>query len=207
MTLALVADLALSAAKMQAPSLGSVKLTAKIVEIATAVAASSTQRLSNLFPASEPTEGLPFNWAFLCWSVHAHASLRNIHDEINTVLSYTGAGVTWVVDTISSGSVLAVCKQSLHMLTQVSDVSTKVHAIVDLLKQYTTPVVDFLVNLSRGALTFSVPEIPMDPTLVYWDSTDRALAILTGYTALAGLAAVYVAMDTPFTNSQSGRKT
>lgn len=75
------------------------------------------------------------------------------------------------------------------------------------IKQDLQPLLDVLYGLSKGALTISTPEIQLDPSLVYWNSADRALAILAGYTALAGLAAIYVTMDTPITKSENGQKT
>ncbi|KAK3712293.1 hypothetical protein LTR37_009155 [Vermiconidia calcicola] len=196
----------LAVASTWAPSLQDQHVTKKVLEYATGVATKSGSRLQGLFNVGEPTEGIEWSWAFLGWSVHSHASLRTIEDEVNAVLRYTGAGVTWTVETVSSGSVLAVCKQSLGALKYVPELPAKLLAGVNSLRLSLQPVLDFFSNLSRGSLTLSTPEMPMDPSLVYWNSSDRALAILAGYAALAGLAAIYVAMDTPLTKSESGRK-
>jgi E3 ubiquitin-protein ligase MARCH6 len=64
-----------------------------------------------------------------------------------------------------------------------------------------------LGSLRTGALTFQTPEMAVDPSLVYWSTTDRGLAILAGYIALAILAAIYVALDTPITSTPSGQRT
>ena len=207
MLTALGADFTLSAAQTWAPSVGRINLTEKIMEYAAATATNSALRLQRLFAPSEPVEGLAWNWAFLGWSVHAHASLKQVQDEINAILSYTGAAVTWIVENISSGSLLAICKQSLDGAARIGELPAKMLAALDLIRQNVEPLIKYVSDLRRGALTFSTPEIPMDPSLVYWNSTDRSLAILAGYTALAGLAAVYVAMDTPITRSESGQKT
>ena len=202
-------DFALSAVQTWAPALGSVTYPEKLIKYATMVAERAVFRLSAMFTMSNPApaEGVALEWAFLGWSVHAHASLRTVQDEVNAVLSYTGNGVTWLIETLSAGSFMALWEQISTAMGRLPELPERLLVGATLLQQHLQPLLDFIVVLSKGALTFSTPTISMDPTLVYWNSTDRALAIITGYAALAALAAIYVAVDTPITTSESGRKT
>ena len=207
MLLLIIVRYVLSAAQPWMPLFSNVAFAQKVLNFATATATKSGARLADMFVTTESTEGLAMSWAFLGASVHAHASLRTIEDEIKAVLDYTGDVVTSIVETISSEPVGAIFKQALRLSKHVPVILAKLVAGVGLLRQYTQPLLDFVTNLRKGALTFSTPEVPMDPSLVYWDSTDRSLATMIGYAALAVIAAIYVAMDTPITRSESGRKT
>jgi E3 ubiquitin-protein ligase MARCH6 len=164
-------------------------------------------RVEKLLFASESSIELNWNSAFLKWSIHAHDSLVTIQDEVNFVLNYIGSVITSVVDTISSGSMALVWQRSVNAMAHVLEFPARLLAGVEALEQYTRPFFDIIRNLRTGALTFRVSEVSLEPTLVYWNSTDRGLAVMTGYVALAALAAIYVALDTPIMRTESGQKT
>jgi E3 ubiquitin-protein ligase MARCH6 len=164
-------------------------------------------RVEKLLFASESSIDLNWNSAFLKWSIHAHNSLVTIQDEINIVLNYIGSIITSVLDTISSGSITLMWQRSLNALAHILELPARLLAGVEVLEQHTRPLLDVLGSLRTGALTFHVSEVSLEPTLVYWNSTDRGLAVMAGYVALAALAAIYVALDTPIMRTESGQKT
>nr|POF06897.1 erad-associated e3 ubiquitin-protein ligase doa10 [Quercus suber] len=202
----LAGDFLLSALEAWLPKLGGTNIMEWIMNFATAIVEASASRLQHAFlPPSQGTYVMGWNWAFLGASVHAHASLKNLGSEVNAVLNITGATITAIVETISSGSVSIVWQRTLNACAQIPEVPARLIAGVDV-KQFTRPFMNLLSGLRSGALTFTIPDSSLDPSLVYWSSTDRSLAVLTGYLALAALAAVYVALDTPITRSESGQK-
>jgi E3 ubiquitin-protein ligase MARCH6 len=211
--LALSVDFLLSAAQTWAPSLGKLDFIEGVFDFATSVGDRAGSRLQSMLAAAfilEPIrEDLRFSWAFLNGSVYAHAELKAIGAEVSAILNAVGTGITWTVETISSGKVGEMCWRLLKTLQHLPGLMLRSYGSLEreFWQRYTQPVIDFVKNLSHGALTFSTPTLPTDPSLVYWSTTDRALAILTGYTALAALAALYVALDTPITKSVSGRRT
>jgi E3 ubiquitin-protein ligase MARCH6 len=164
-------------------------------------------RVEKLLFASESSIDLNWNSAFLKWSIHAHNSLVTIQNETSFVLNYIGSIITSVLDTISSGSLTLVWQRSLNALAHILEFPARLLAGVEALEQYTRPLLDVIRSLRTGALTFRVSEVSLEPTLVYWNSTDRGLAVMTGYVALAALAAIYVALDTPIMRTESGQKT
>ncbi|KAF2159370.1 hypothetical protein M409DRAFT_30120 [Zasmidium cellare ATCC 36951] len=205
----LACDFLLSAVEVWMPKLAEYNFTHWINEIATSTAATAGYRLQKLFISGEAAsaDGLGWHWAFLGASVHAHASLKNLQGEVSGILNYTGCIITSVVDTISSGSKDLMWQRSLNAVSQFPEIPAKVLAGVEALENYTRPFLDMFRSLKTGALTFNSTSMPMDPALVYWNTNDRGLAVLAGYVALAAIAAVYVALDTPITRSQSGQKT
>ncbi|KAK5108460.1 hypothetical protein LTR62_008278 [Meristemomyces frigidus] len=178
-------------------------------DFAMATATKSGSRLQHLFLTQAPIEEeiIGWNWAFLGANVHAHASLRELQGEVGAVMHWAGQGVTQVVETISSGSVIATCRQAVLAMTHITDLLPYARSTLELLKQYTSVITSSLGLLKTGSLSFETPIVPLDPTLIYWSTTDRTLAILIGYTSLALLAALYVALDTPITRGDAGRKT
>ena len=205
LVLASAIDSAQSGAQAFAPSLADYKLPDMAVKYSAKTIVEAGGRLQDLFGTFGSAES--WGWAFLRWSVHAHSSLKDLECEVNAILHAAGAAITWIVETVSSGSVVEVCRKSLANVIDLSRVSSLAVESWDRLKEAGEPLVAALSSLMRGTLTFSTSEVAMDSSLVYWDSTDRALAILTGYAALAALAAIYVAADTPITKSEGGRKT
>ena len=206
-TIAFATDFALSALHAWTPSFEGILLPEKIIAYCTATMDSSASRLQSLFPTTEAADGWAMGWAFLRWSVYAHSSLRTMQDEVNAVLQFVGGVITRIVETVSSDSVLAVCHDVLTKMMDVPAISASIHTTWELCQDSARPLMDVFAGIMQGTLTFSISDVALDPSLVYWNSTDRALAILTGYGALAALAAVYVAADTPITKSESGRKT
>lgn len=181
-----------------------------VTNFVTSTAANAGYRLQHMFlseaPAGYPT--MPgWNWAFLSASVHAHASLKNLEAETNAVLEYTGHLITTIVETISSGSSDLIWERLTDALSQVPAIPANLMAGVETLHQYTRPWLDVVGSLRNGTLVLPSEDVPMDPSLVYWSTNDRGLAVLAGYLALAAMAAVYVAIDTPITRSQGGQKT
>ncbi|KAK5170643.1 uncharacterized protein LTR77_005232 [Saxophila tyrrhenica] len=164
-------------------------------------------RLQGLLSIEQGPEDVMWSWAILAWSVHSHASLRQIGDEVDAILSYISAAITWTVETISSGSVLTVCTHTLRNFAHIPDFPHHLHTTSIYLHTTTAPLLTFVKDLSHGSLNFSPPSIPSDPTLIHWTPTDRFLAILTGYATLAALAAIYVALDSPLTLTEAGQRT
>lgn len=204
LVLALAIDFTQSAAQTVWPALKDFDYPEKTIAYCLKALIDAGGRLQTLFEVFGSVES--FGWAFLRWSVHAHSSLRDVEGDVNTVLHAAGAAITWIVETVSSGSVMAVCNEVLSKVMDLSDVSAWLIARWYWMTDAAEPLVGGLSGLMRGKLTFSTSDAPLDPSLVYWDSTDRALAILAGYGALAALAAIYVAADTPITKSEGGRK-
>ncbi|KAM0712107.1 hypothetical protein Q7P37_011201 [Cladosporium fusiforme] len=180
------------------------KLTAASVNTATA----SGARLQSLFIA-DANGDMGINGLFLGWSVHSHASLRNLQEEIDMVLSFIGRAIFSFGNAVSSGSLTAVWGHLTKILSQVPAVPAKLLAGVHLISQYTTPLFEALASLKTGALTLQVPSTSptsIDPTLVFWNTSDRVVTVFAGYVALSMLAALYVAADTPITSSVSGQR-
>lgn len=175
------------------------KLTNASINTATA----SGARLQSLF-ISEANGDMGLNGLLLSWSVHSHASLRALQEEIDTVLSFIGRTIVSVADAVSSGAFAAAWGQITKMVSHVPIIPAKLLAGVQVISQYTTPLFEALGSLKTGALTLQVPSTSpasIDPTLVFWNTSDRVIAVFTGYVALSMLAALYVAADTPITGS------
>lgn len=203
---ALAGDFLLSALEAWLPRLGGTKVMDRVIDFADKAVASSVSRLQDAFVTTEAPGALGWSWAFLGASVHAHASLKNIGREVDAVLGFVGASITTIVETISSGSVFVAWQRMLGASLHIPEIPARLLAGVHV-QQYAEPVLNLLSGLRSGALTFSISESSLDPSLVYWSSTDRSLAVMMGYLALAALATVYVALDTPITRSRSGQKT
>jgi len=207
---ALGADFLLSVMEVWVPKLGDVSVSDWIFEFATTTAKASGARLQDLFVTTEPAEnaGLGWNWAFLWASVHSHASLKEIEGQVHGILDYTGRTITFIVETISTGSFSLVAQRTFHALAEVADIPAKLVAGVEAFKQYFQPLLELVNSLRTGALTFQTHVgQQFEPSLAYWSSTDRFLAVLVGYVAFALIAAVYVAVDTPMTRTEADRKT
>ncbi|KAF2485130.1 hypothetical protein BDY17DRAFT_97138 [Neohortaea acidophila] len=213
MLLALATDFLLSAVEAWLPLLADQSFTQKTIDFATNTATQAGSRLASLFAespvlAEEPAmEVLATSWALLASSVHAHASLNTIKDEVNGVLAGMSMAVTWTVETISTGSVLAALQQALLTAFNMPALRTALVALIDLMREVSQPLIENVRSLLGGEVTVTTRKIMLEPTLVYWNSTDRAYAILAGYAALAALATIYVAVDTPITRSESGKRT
>lgn len=179
----------------------------RISDFGASTAEHAFSRLDKVFHPSTSPNGLNWNIALLRGSVFSHNSLCTLQREVDYVLTVTGGVITSIVDTISSGSATIVWRRSLNALSHILEIPARLLAGVEALEQYTKPLVDVMQSLRSGALTFRTRELSLEPTLVYWNSTDRSLAVLSGYVALAALAAIYVALDTPITRTQAGQKT
>ncbi len=179
----------------------------KMVNFVAVASSHAGARLGSLVDFDAPVEEAKYSWAILAASVQAHASLREIGGEVDAVLSYIGAAITRTVETISSGSVFAVATQALGTLAHLPTLPARLTSSAHILHTSTEPVLNFLTDLRHNTLTFTAPPIPLDPELVSWSSTDRALAVLAGYLTLAMVAAAYVALDSPLTTSDSSRRT
>lgn len=180
----------------------------KLTNASMNTATASGTRLQNLF-ITDATSDLGWNGAFLGASVHSHASLRVLQQETNAVLNFVGRCITSVVDFISNGSFATVGGHIKHVVTYVPAVPAQILAGVQAVQQYLAPLIDALSTLKTGALTLNVPSnspASIDPSLIFWSSSDRVFAVATGYIALAMLAALYVAADTPITSSPTGQR-
>ncbi|SMR49642.1 unnamed protein product [Zymoseptoria tritici ST99CH_3D1] len=180
-----------------------------ILSRAKSTAVNAANRIFDLFLISEPVADVDVGWsrAYLSASVHAHASLTSLKDSVNAVVNYTGQTVTAAVDFIATGSLSVAWDSSMKALSHLTELPAKVMAGLDSAVRYIRPVIRAFSSLKTGALTFETTETAMDPSLAYWSTTDRGLAILTGYVALAVIAAIYVALDTPITSTPSGQRT
>ncbi|WPH04933.1 erad-associated e3 ubiquitin-protein ligase doa10 [Acrodontium crateriforme] len=198
--LALGWESAFGAIEAWLPKIGGISIGEWIANLAVNTASASATRLQGLFV----TSGIGPNWAFLQGSMLAHASLKELQNEVEAILQFSGNAITAVVDTISSGSVSLMCKRAISVLAETPEIQAKIRA--GLLERYTKPLVESLSSLRTGALTFHTAEVPLDPSLVFWSSTDRSITVMTGYLALAAVAAIYVAMDTPISFSDSSQR-
>ena len=180
----------------------------KLTNASMNTATASGSRLSTLFIA-DATGDLGWNGAFLGASVHSHASLRALQEEIHAVMGFIGHCIFSVADAASSGSFTNVWTQIMGVVTQAHVIPAKLLAGVQIAQQYLAPLIEGLATLKSGALTLSVPSTSpaaIDSSLIFWSSSDRVIAVITGYIALAMLAALYVAADTPITTSVAGQR-
>jgi len=180
----------------------------KLTNASMNTATASGTRLSALF-LTDATGDLGWNGAFLGASVHSHASLRALQEEINSVMGFTGHCIFSLADAASSGSFSNVWAHITSLVTQAPAVPAKFLAGVQIAQQYIAPLIEALASLKSGALTLSVPSTSpaaIDSSLIFWSPSDRAIAVVTGYIALAMLAALYVAADTPITTSAAGQR-
>jgi E3 ubiquitin-protein ligase MARCH6 len=180
----------------------------KLTNASTNTATASGTRLQHIF-ITDATSDLGWSGAFLGASVHSHASLRALQDETNAVLSFVGRCITGVIGALSSGSLASAWEHgkdaAIHMPAVPAQIVAGYHAI----QQHTAPLIDALASLKTGALKLNVPSnspASIDPSLIFWNSSDRIFAVVTGYTALAMVAALYVAADTPITSSPTGQR-
>lgn len=204
MVFALSIDWTLSFIEAIVPAPATGKIWERLVQYSGTAASKAGERLANLIvTGASSSSNEELNWAFLGASVHAHGSLKTIQGEIRSVLDFAGHMITALVDAVSSGTVL---QQLGSAVKHVPALASSLLELTKSLPQRSQPLVKFLADLSRGRLHFTKPEVPLDPSLVYWSTSDRAYAIFAGYAALATLAAIYVAIDMPITNSPQGQK-
>ncbi|EME83784.1 uncharacterized protein MYCFIDRAFT_187077 [Pseudocercospora fijiensis CIRAD86] len=206
---ALFTDWVLAMMQKWIPHLVDHSVTKWISDVASSTAASAGHRLQNLIMSgNEPVDDFGWNAALLGASAHSHASLMTLKHEADAVLAFVRGSVTSIVETISAGSASLAWKRLIDALSTITRVPALAAASVETLQRNVSPLVSALRGLRYGSLTFPSSESkPLDPTLVYWSTTDRTWAVLTGYVALAAIAAVYVAIDKNFTRSQTGQKT
>ncbi|KAK0943738.1 hypothetical protein LTR29_004716 [Friedmanniomyces endolithicus] len=202
-------DLLLEVCGTPIERLKDVRMATWLADFAMATAAKSGARLQHLFLTMEPVQSEIMGWneAFLGASVHAHASLREVQEEVAAISNWSGHGVTVAIEAVSSGTASSAWQSGLDALSHAPSIPSRFLAIVEATKQYTQPLIRSLGLLKTGSLSFDAnPATPLEPSLIYWSTSDRTLAVLAGYLSLALLAALYVALDTPLTRSESGRK-
>ncbi|KAH9826512.1 RING-variant domain is a C4HC3 zinc-finger like motif [Teratosphaeria destructans] len=210
---ACAANLALAAAKPYVALLADLRSSYWLADFAFGTATKAGQRLAMLFVNdANPTvegESLAWNMAFLSASTHAHASLRLLQDECDATLNWLGHGITSLVDGISGGSPGSTWQQIWSSLAHVPSAFLTLWSGVSDYQRYLQPLLSSLgvFRTTGGSFTLSMPRPVIDPSLIYWSSTDRFLAVSAGYLSLAAIAAIYVAIDQPITRSESGRKT
>ncbi|KAF2768360.1 hypothetical protein EJ03DRAFT_274440 [Teratosphaeria nubilosa] len=210
---ACAANLALASVKPYVALLADLPSSYWLADFAYSTATSAGQRLAMLFINNEnPTvesEGLAWNMAFLSASTHAHASLRFLQDESDAILDWIGHGITSLVDGIPGGSANSAWEQISSSLARMPFSFLKLWAGVSDYQRYLQPLLSSLgvFRTTGGSFTFNMARPIIDPSLIYWSSTDRFLAVCAGYLSLAAIAAVYVAIDHPITRTDSGRKT
>ncbi|KAF2215091.1 hypothetical protein CERZMDRAFT_36104 [Cercospora zeae-maydis SCOH1-5] len=191
-----------SFAEMLVPWLGDSELTSWVYKVSKATAISAFHRLAGTFPSgTDHAANGGMQWAWLQVSVEAHATLRTIQREVDGVLKLVGNAITTVVETVSPGSVTLVLQSMWDAVKRASEVTARVCTSGDTAKEHLLAVwTTFFPGSNSDSST------PFDPSLVYWNSSDRGLAVLAGYVALAMLAAIYVAVDTPITSSPQHQK-
>lgn len=194
------------------PWLGDAELTSWCYKISKATAVGAYHRLSSLFPSATDTSAdtAGMQWAWLHVSVEAHASLRTIQHESSVVLNYTGSVITSIVECVSSGSATVICHSLLAAVKHIAGNVVRACASLESVKEYVSQWWKTISGMRSGwllNLSSANSSVAFDPALVYWNSNDRGLAVLAGYVALAMLAAIYVALDTPITSSESHQKT
>ena len=205
---AVALDFLFSALEAWMPTLASHNIIARFSDMATSTAVMAGSRLHDLLLILEPVNGMGWDSAFLAASVHAHASLKTLEEEVQFLLDYTGGMVTAFVNMISSPSAPAFWEICINAFERLGELPGGLMASIDTIGQdYMQRLVNLTQNLRSGSLTFTTVDTPPDPSLVYWSSNDRALAVLAGYAALAAIAAIYVAVDSPITRSPAGQKT
>lgn len=188
--------------------LPSSKLLDTLVNASLNTADASAVRLTHMFITNATSE-LGLSGAFLGASVHSHASLRMLQEQTNAILNFVGRCVTSVVNALSSGSFSTAWHSVKYAVAYMPAIPTHVMAGIQAIQEYTAPLIDSLATLKTGALTLSVPSnspASIDPALIFWNSSDRLIAVVTGYVALAMVAALYVAADTPITGSAAGQR-
>lgn len=188
--------------------LPSSKLLETLTNASMNTANASGDRLRHLL-ITDATNDLGLSGAFLGASVHSHASLRVLQKETNSVLKFVGRSVTYVVEALSGGSFATAWQSVKYAMACMPAVPTHILAGVQAIQKYTAPLIEALATLKTGALTLSVPlnsPASIDPALIFWNSSDRLFAVITGYVALAMVAAFYVAADTPITSSATGQR-
>jgi E3 ubiquitin-protein ligase MARCH6 len=188
--------------------LPSLALLEKLTNASMNTATASGSRLSTLF-ITDAAGDLGWNGAFLGASVHSHASLCTLQEEIHAVMSFIGHCIFSVADAASSGSFINVWTQIMGVVSQAPAIPAKLLAGVQIAQQYISPLIQALATLKSGALTLSVPSTSpaaIDSSLIFWSSSDRVIAVIAGYIALAMLAALYVAADTSITSSVAGQR-
>ncbi|KAM3416608.1 ERAD-associated E3 ubiquitin-protein ligase doa10 [Cercospora zeina] len=188
--------------EMLVPRLGDSELTSWVYKVSKATAISAYHRLVGAFPSgNDYAAGGGMQWAWLQVSVEAHAALRTIQREVDGVLKFVGNAITTVVETVSPGSVTLVLQSMWAAVNRALVVTAQVCTRGDTAKEHLLAVWTTLFPGSNSDST-----TPFDPSLVYWNYSDRGLAVLAGYVALAMLAAIYVAVDTPITSSPQHQK-
>ncbi|USW52718.1 Putative Zinc finger, RING-type [Septoria linicola] len=189
--------------------LGNTDFTSWAYKLSKATAISAYHRLASMFPAGGDTAGdTGMQRAWLHISVEAHTSLKTVQHEVDAVLKYTGSVITSIVETVSSGSAQIVLKALVSTLRRAIETTTRVLANLETTKDFARSLWAALTGgqSSSHFASDSTSTVLFDPSLVYWDSNDRGLAVLAGYLALAMLAAIYVAADTPITSSPNSQK-
>ena len=188
--------------------LPSSKLLETLTNASMNTANASGDRLKHLF-IMDATSDLGLSGAFLGASVHSHASLRVLQQDTNAVLNFVGRCVTYVVEALSNGSLSTAWHSVQSAIAYMPAIPTHILAGVQAIQKYTAPLIEALATLKTGALTLSVPSnspASIDPALIFWNTSDRLFAVITGYVALAMVAAFYVAADTPITSSAAGQR-
>lgn len=171
----------------------------------------SAVRLRNGFMTQEPVEQEMLGWhlAGLRWSANALGCLREIEAEMRAVGGWAGKGVMGFGEALSSGAVITTIRDRLLPLLRPSAIATAATDVfIHLDSTYAQPLVTALKTGTVPLPTASplISTSPINPELVHWSATDRALALLTGYLLLALLATAYVAADIHFARSPSGRR-
>lgn len=209
---ALATEMLLAILQTACPRLESFEsLVAKLASAALAEAGASGARLRNMFFAAaiDHMDPLGINAGLLGASVHSHAALKELQYEGDNVLAFFGNVLRNCLEVVVRGRFDEVWKALMKSLAEIPTIPAKLVTGVEALERYLQPVLAAFRGLKSGSITLPVPAANtiIDPSLVYWSSTDRSLAVLAGYLALAMLAAIYVAMDTPITKSSQRQKT
>lgn len=128
------------------------------------------------------------------FSAASHESLIVLRSLASKLFNGVGTIVAYI---ISSNEIL-VAANSFQALGNISR-----HIIRSL---STLPTV--LAKPETWVISLEIPKrgVPLDLALSVWSGTDRFWAVITGYTAVCVLGALYVKKGTPFSSGQAGRE-
>ncbi|KAK3063407.1 hypothetical protein LTS18_000621 [Coniosporium uncinatum] len=136
----------------------------------------------------------------LYFSQSSHAALRTIQNRTAECVYYMGN----MTAAAYHGAIELTPKSISDFLNQLPQAVAKAGPItVENTKAALAPLV---YTKSLTVTVNTTVAAPLDPDLVYWSASDRAVAVLAGYAFFACIGALYLRRGTPITSSVQGRK-
>ena len=137
----------------------------------------------------------------LYFSQSSHAALRAIQNKTSEYLYLLGNMTAATYHGTADVTPKSVTYFLLSKLPQ--SVASASSALIDCTKAAVAPLI---YNQSLTVSVNTTASGPLDPDLVYWSASDRAVAVLAGYAFFAFISALYLRRGTPLTSSVQGRK-